>query len=170
MAAQKFLTNAAGVITEIAANASSAGAGDSGKIPSLDSTGKLDTSFMPAGIAADTQVVVASEALSAGAWVNIWSSSGTFKARNADATVAGKEAHGFVIASVASAGNATVYFPGSANSGLSGMTPGVVYLTTTPGVGGGTAPSSSGNVVQRLGIATSASVVIFEPAVPIVLA
>ena len=94
MAAHKFLKNNAGVITEEAAIASSAGAGDEGKIPALnasgvlgativnsvtssagagsagklpalDGTGRLDDTFLPVGISADVANIVASEALSA---------------------------------------------------------------------------------------------------------
>ena len=49
------------------------------------------------GGGADTGTVTTSEALAAGDLVNIWNSSGA-KARKADATTAGKEAHGFVLA------------------------------------------------------------------------
>lgn len=163
--------NASGILdsTIINSKTTSAGSGDTGKIPALDATGRLDTSFMPVGVGADTQVVTASEALSAGAYVNIWSSAGAFKVRNADATTAGKEAHGFVLASVLSAGSATVYFEGT-NTAVTSMTPGKVFLTATPGVGSGTPPSSSGNVVQVLGFATSASTVNFQSEPPITLA
>jgi hypothetical protein len=164
----KYLTNAAGTITEVSTPTTSAGSGDSGKIPSLDGAGRLDTSFMPTGIGADTAVIVASEALAAGDLVNIWNSTGA-KVRKADATSAGKEAHGFVTASVLSSGNATVYFEGS-NGSVTGLTPGVQYLTTTAGTASGTPPSGSGNVVQRVGFAPSATSLNFDSGTPIVLA
>lgn len=166
--ADKYLYNNAGSVTEKAAIVTSAGAGDAGKIIGLDAGGQLDQSFMPTGIGADTAVVVASEALAAGDLVNIWNSTGA-KVRKADATTAGKEAHGFVKASVLSAGNATVYFEGS-NPGVSGLTPGVQYLTTTAGTSSATPPSGSGNVVQRVGFAPSATVLNFDSGTPIVLA
>lgn len=101
MAVRKYLKNNAGTLTEEAAvnssagasdegkipalNASgvlaasivnsvgtSAGAGDSGKLPSLDGSGKLDNSFMPVGIGADTAAIATSETLAAGDFVNIW--------------------------------------------------------------------------------------------------
>src|SRR3989304_8755821 len=77
--------------------ASSAGAGDVGKLPSLDGSGKLDTSFMPVGIGADTAAIATSESLAAGDFVSIWDNTGA-AVRKADATTAGKEAHGFVLA------------------------------------------------------------------------
>lgn len=160
--------NASGVLDSTIVNSktSSAGAGDSGKLPALDGAGKLDNSFMPTGIGADTASITASEALSAGDLVNIWDSAGTFKVRKADATSAGKEAHGFVLASVLSAGTATIYFEGS-NTSVSGLTGGKQYLSTTPGQATVTAPSASGNVVQIVGFATSATALNFQSGTPI---
>ncbi|MFR9773037.1 hypothetical protein [Nocardia sp. SC052] len=168
MAGDKYLYNNAGTITEKAAIQTSAGAGDAGKIPALDTAGKLDTSMMPTGIAADTASVTTSEALAAGDLVNIWNSTGA-KARKADATVAGKEAHGFVLSAVSSGAAATVYFEGT-NSGVTGLTPGVQYLSTTAGLATATPPSGSGNVVQRVGFATAAAALNFQSQPPVVLA
>jgi len=198
MAAHKFIKNNAGTLTEesavttsagasddgkiVALNASgvldativnsktsSAGAGDSGKLPALDGSGKLDNSFMPIGIGADTASITASEALSAGDLVNIWDDTGAFKVRKADATTAGKEAHGFVLSAVSSGANATVYFE-SSNTGKTGLSPGKQYLSTTAGGCTTTAPSGSGNVVQIVGIATSSSSMNFQCTIPYVLA
>lgn len=163
--------NADGVLDASIVNAVdvSAGAGDAGKVVALDSTGRIDESMMPVGIGADTALVQASENLAAGDWVNIHSDTGNFRVRKADGTAAGKHAHGFVLAVVTSGNNATVYFEGT-NTQVSGMTPGDVFLQTTAGIGAATPPSGSGNVVQRLGVAVSATAVSFEPAQPIVLA
>lgn len=169
MAGKKYISNSAGTLTEVAATQTSAGAGNAGDIVALDASGKLDTSVMPTGIGADTAVIVASEALSAGDLVNIWDSAGTTKVRKADATTAGKEAHGFVLSAVSNAANATVYFEGS-NTAKSGLTGGKLYLATTAGGTTSTAPSGSGNVVQIVGFATSATVLNFQSGTPIVLA
>ena len=166
--ADKFLYNNSGVVTEKAAITTSAGAGDSGKIPGLDSSGRLDNSMMPVGLGADTATITASESLAAGDLVNVWNSTGA-KVRKADATVAGKEAHGFVLSAVSSSASATVYFEGT-NTGVSGLTAGVQYLATTAGTATTTAPSGSGNVVQRVGFATSATALNFQSLSPIVLA
>jgi len=168
MPGDKYLYNNAGTTTEKAAIQSSAGAGDAGKIPALDANGRMDNSMMPVGIGADTATITASEALSAGDLVNVWNSTGA-KVRKADATVAGKEAHGFVLAAVSSSANATVYFEGT-DTGVSGLTPGVQYLSTTPGTATGTPPSGTGNVVQRVGFATAATALNFQSQPPIVLA
>lgn len=197
MAGRKFLKNNAGVITEeasvdasagagdagklVALNASgvlastivnsktsSAGAVDSGKIVALDGTGRIDNTMMPVGIGADTATITASENLAAGDFVNIWNSTGA-KVRKADATTAGKEAHGFVLSAVTTGNPATVYFEGS-NTGVTGQTPGVVYLSTTAGLATSTAPSAAGNVVQKIGYAISATAINVNAGDPIVLA
>ena len=168
MAAKKFLRLVAGVITEVFGVQSSAGAANAGDLVSLDDSGRIDNSMMPVGIGADTKTIAASEALAAGDWVNVWNSTGA-KVRKADATTAGKEAHGFVLAAVSNGANALVYFEGT-NTQVSGQTPGPVYLQTTAGTGGATIPSASGNVVQNLGVALSATEVNFERGTPVVLA
>lgn len=112
-----------------------------------------------------TATITASESLSAGAWVNVWNSSGSFRVRNADATASGKEADGYVLSSVSSSGSALVYFSG-VNTAVSSMTPGLVFLQTTAGTGGTTVPSTTGNVVQILGVAVSATAVVFQTVQP----
>lgn len=166
--ADKYLRNVSGTMTEREGIVTSGGAGDAGKLPALDGSGRLDNSVMPTGIGADTASIAASENLAAGDLVNIHNSTGA-KVRKADATTSGKEAHGFVIAAVTSGQNATVYFEGT-NSQVSGLTPGPQFLGTTAGAATGTAPSGSGNVVQRVGVATSATSLNFESNAPIVLA
>jgi hypothetical protein len=170
MAARKYLKVASGVVGEEAAIESSAGAGDEGKIPALDATGKLDSTMMPVGIVSETDLIPASENLAAGDFVNIWNSTGA-KVRKADATVSGKQAMGFVLAAVTSPANATVYRISQNNTQLTGMTPGVEqFLATTAGGRTETPPSGSGNVVQSLGVAKSATELIFQPKDGIVLA
>ena len=169
MAAKKFLRLVNGVITEIFGVQTSAGAGNAGDLVSLDDSGRIDGSMMPVGIGADTATITASETLAAGNWVNIWNDAGTAKVRKADATTAGKEVNGFVLAAVTSGNPATVYFEGT-NTQVTGQTPGPVYLQTTAGAGGTTIPSASGNVVQQIGVAVSATVVNFERSVPVTLA
>lgn len=162
--------NASGVLDLTITNGknSSAGAGDAGKLVALDSSGRIDSTMMPVGIGADTAVITTSEALSAGDLVNIWNSSGA-KVRKADATVAGKEAHGFVLSSFGSGASATVYFEGT-NTAVTGLTPGNLFLSTTAGLCTSTAPSASGNAVQRVGFATSATSMNFQAQTPVALA
>ena len=169
MAAKKLLRLIGGVITEVFGVQTSAGAANAGDLVSLDDAGRIDNSMMPVGIGADTALIDASEGLAAGDWVNVWNDAGTVKVRKADATTAGKEVHGFVLSAVTSGNPATVYFEGT-NTQVTGQTPGPVYLQTTAGTGGTTIPSASGNVVQQIGVAVSATAVNFERNAPVVLA
>lgn len=155
-------------LTIVNGKASSAGAGDAGKVVALDGAGKIDVTMMPTGIGADTASITASEALAAGDFVNIWNSTGA-KVRKADATSAGKEAHGFVISAVSNGASATVYFEGS-NTAVTGQVPGPVFLATTAGAATTTAPSTAGNIVQRIGFATSATSINFQSQPPVTLA
>ena len=170
MAGNKYLFNNAGVVTEKTASQTSAGAADAGKIVALTNTGRIDESMMPVGIGADTASVVSSESLAAGDLVNLWNDAGTTKVRKADAQVAGKEAHGFVLSAVTAPANATVYFEGS-NTQCTGLLGGQQFLSATvPGKTQLTAPSSTGQLVQVVGFATSATTMNFQSRDPIVLA
>lgn len=201
MAVPKFLKIIAGIYTEVAAIATSAGAGDAdkipatgaagtldgtfmpggapvntsagagdaGKLPKLDAGGKLDSTMMPAGVGADSQSIMASETLAAGP-VNVWNDAGTLKMRKADATSAGKEANGFVTGAVTSGVAGTCYFDGTI-TGLTGLTLGADYfLSSTAGAVVTTAPSASGNIVQRIGKALSTTTLSFQPSNPVTLA
>jgi hypothetical protein len=168
--ANKYIAMISGLLTEVAAIITSAGAGDSGKIVALDAAGKLDASFMPTGVGADTQSIVSSENLAAGDLVNVFNSAGTPKVRKADASAAGKEANGFVLAVVTAPAAATVYFEGS-NTQVSGLTGGKQYLDpANPGKSTHVAPTTAGQVVQPVGSATAAAVLNFESGVPVLLA
>ena len=169
--AEKYLKNNSGVLTEEEAIQTSSGAGDAGKIPALDSAGRLDNTVMPVGIGADTASIIASENLAAGDMVDIYDNTGTPNVRKADGSTAGKYATGFVLAAVTSGSNAAVYFEGQ-NNQLTGLTAGArMYLSaTTPGGIVATAPTGSGQVVQYVGRAINATTIAFEPAQPIVLA
>ena len=66
-----YLDAVAGVVTQIAANTTSAGAGDSDKLVALNGSGQVDITMMPTGIGPDTATLVAKEAVAAGAFVNV---------------------------------------------------------------------------------------------------
>ena len=69
------------------------------------------------------------------------------------------------------AATATIYTSGNHLTGLTGMTPGArQYLATTAGARTETAPSTANNVVQMVGVASSASSLIFEPEEPVTVA
>ena len=147
----------------------STGAPDGGKIVSTDAQGKLDISVLPTGIGADTAIIICSEDISAGDFVNIYDNTGTPTCRLADATTAGKAAHGFVLQSVSAAALATIYFEGS-NNQVTGLTTGIQYLHTTAGACTNVSPSTAGIIVQKIGIATSATLINVEFAQTVELA
>jgi hypothetical protein len=89
--------------------------------------------------------------------------------RKADASSSGKEAHGFVLAAVSNAASATVYFEGT-NTQVTGLSPGVQYLSTTPGTVSSSSPTGAGVVSQRVGFATAATALNFQSNNPIVQA
>lgn len=162
--ADKYIKDSSGQLTEQEATITSTGVSEAGDIVALDSTGRLSLTFMPVGVAAEVTVAPASENLTAGNFVNIWNDGGTVKIRKADATAAGKEANGFVLANVTAPADATVYGPSNKNTALSALTlAGVYYLATTAGGVTATAPSAAGNLVQRLGRAESATELVFSP-------
>lgn len=170
MAAKKFLRMVAGKFTEVLGIQVSAGVANAGDIVALNDQGKIDETMMPPGIGAEVKILTASEALAAGDFINIWSDAGTAKMRKADATVAGKQADGYVLAAVTSGATGTAYTDGI-NNQCTGLTPGAdVYLQTTAGKVGGTIPAAAGNVVQRVGKALSATEVQFSPSEPVTLA
>lgn len=171
MAAQKFLTLVSGLKQWISAITSSAGAADDGKIPALDSTGKLDQSFFPTGMGQEVELFPASEGLSAGDFVNKWNDAGTMKVRKADASGgAGKKADGFVLAAVSTGNNASVYALGQLNNQLSGLTSGSNYwLSATAGGVTTTAPSTATHIIQFLGKASSTTAIRTEDHEPVTI-
>jgi hypothetical protein len=168
MAAQKFLTNNAGRVTEAQALSVSSGAGDVDKLVALDATGKIPSGFLPS-TSAPNQSVVSSENLSAGNVVNVYNNAGTLNVRKADNAAAGKEANGFVLAGVTSPAAGTVTFVGGVITGLSSLTPGARYYLGVAGAVTATAPTASGAIVQCVGIALSATTLLFNPEDPITL-
>ena len=156
----KVLRRVNGKTSQYTPVVASAGAADAGKIPALGTDGKLDPSTYDASGGPTTQAVVASEAIGAGKFVNLYSNAGTLNARLADNSNA-RPAHGFVIAGVASAGTASVYPLDAVNSALSGLTPGSEYFLGT--AGGVVTPAldattaTTGTIDQKLGLAKSAT-------------
>lgn len=170
MAAKKFIRLISGILTEIAGVVTSAGAGNDGDIPALDATGKLDVTMMPVGIGPEVQVMLASEALSAGDMVNVWLDAGVAKARKADNSTAGKEANGFVLAGFSGGASATVYGPSQMNTALTALTIAATYWLGTTGGVTTTAPTGAGVVSQVVGKSVSTTVLMFHPLHPITLA
>ena len=172
MATKKFLKiGTTGLPTEEGALTTSAGATDADKIVQTNSSGVLDITLMPSGIGADTRTVTAGEALSAGNLVYMAAGGTVFKA---DANAEGKEATGFVLASISNGGTGTAYFGGGVISGLTGLTVGARYFLSTAAAGAIGLYSgltyNTGDIVQQVGRALSATELYFEPQLPTVVA
>lgn len=164
MSSNKFLTILSGVKTLVTAIATRIDAATSGnKVLMTRSDGYIDNSFIPPGVGGETNIsVVASEALAAGDFVNIYSNAGTRNVRKADASN-GRAAHGFVLTAVASSGTGSVTLRGE-NTALTGLVIGTTYFlsSTTAGSVTTTAPNATGNIIQELGYGLSTTSIPFE--------
>lgn len=134
-----------------------------------DANGRINLNQLPTGVGAEVTSAITVGTLSAGNFVNLYSNTGVWSARQADCTTP-LEAHGFVLAGTTVGQTATVYLLGSQNSAVTGLTIGSMYFLSTTGGTTVTAPSAAGNIVQRLGLASTATNLVFEPSVPITLA
>ena len=106
--------------------------------------------------------LTAGENLAAGDFVNIYSG-GVRKASNNDTT---KQAHGFVINTVTTGANITVYYSG-VNRVITGLTAGARYFLGVAGAEVTTPPTAAGQLSQEIGVAisTTAISVNFGPAI-----
>ena len=129
---QGFLARVAGKTKQIFAIATSAGVADAGKIPALDTAGRLHASMMPLGIGAQSVQAKASEAIGAGKFVNFFDDGGVFSMRLADNSN-GRQADGYVNETVASAATGAAYPLDGTNANMTGLTIGVRYWLGTAG-------------------------------------
>jgi hypothetical protein len=107
---------------------------------------------------------VTSQAVTAGQVGSFHNSSGA-KVRKASAADDTKQAHCFFRADFASGATARCHLPGSVIRGLSGLTPGAIYFLdpATPGAITVTPPSTAGQWLQEVGVAGSATELVFFP-------
>lgn len=155
MAVHKLIQiSSLGVRSEYAGKNASAGAGDAGEFVILDASGKIDASMLPTAVGADSISATTGAVLSAGDFVYIDASG---LVQKADGTNPAKAAMGYVNTGYAASVSATVFFDDS-NTGLASLTIGATYyLSATPGAATTTPPTTAGQIVQRLGVATSAT-------------
>lgn len=159
MPTNKYIALIGNKLKEVFAQATSSGVADADKLVALDSTGKLNISLFPAGIAAEVVVAITSENLLAGDFVNLYLNGGVATLRKADATTNTKPAYGFVIASSTSPAVNTMYINGVNNAYMAGLTIGTKYVLSKALPGGVTDIATfvgvAGNIVQELGISTT---------------
>lgn len=102
---------------------------------------------------------VASENISAGAMINFWNDAGVLKARNANATAAGKPAHGWCTTTITT-GAAGEFCQQGTSFLISGLTIGATYyLSNTDGL----IANAPGTIVQRIGYALGATTLVIRP-------
>lgn len=161
MAGKKYQTRNAGQNVLIAATQVSAGAANAGDIVALGTDGKIDSSMIAGGGGSvPTTPYVASEAIGAGKFVNIYANAGVMNIRLADNSNT-RPANGFVVAAVANAATGAVYELDAVNTGLTGLTVGATYYLGT--AGGVITPAldpttaTTGSIDQKLGFAKSAT-------------
>lgn len=161
MSTNKFLTLIDGVRQLVTAISTSSGAGDANKIVATSGTGYIDATLLPPGIGADSSTIQATENLAAGDFVNVYDLTGSARCRKADASN-GRDANGFVLASVTSGQEATVYRLGT-NTSLTSLTAGTTYYlsASVAGAATATAPSTTGHIVQELGVAFDSTNLVF---------
>ena len=104
----------------------------------------------------DITVLPASEALTAGEFVQVFDDGGTGKVRKATNDDPDLHAEGFVLADVPVDVDAAVYRSGD-NGWLTGLTVGADYYLGADGEVTATKPTGSGELVQHLGKAVSAT-------------
>ncbi len=142
-----LFNEATGGFDEVTPMTVSAGAADAGKMFVPDASGKWDESLIPNTDGA--RAFAASEALSAGDFVNVFDDNGTPKLRKADASSIATRAHGFVKAA-ASEGETVKFYESGVNAGLTGLTVGAVYFLSDAAAGEpvATAPTTAGHIAQ----------------------
>jgi hypothetical protein len=136
----------------------------------------IDRGEMNGGFIADNTITVdkafvveapASESITAGDLVNVWSNSGIHMVRKAKALV-GYEAHGFALDTVSTGASLKVYKDGY-NPLLTALTPGVQFLSTTAGKAASKPPTDTGTIMQRVGFAPNSTTLNFQPSLTVAI-
>lgn len=169
--ADKYLALVAGKKKEIEATVTSGGVANAGDIPALDSGGHLSATVMPSGIGPEAVTITAAEAISQWDLINIYLDGATLKGRKADGGTNKYVAHAYAPAAIDSAAEGTVYSDGWI-TGV-GLTPGAdYYLDNVAGAYclAAAIPASTGEIVQKIGYAVSATQLVFAPEAEIELA
>lgn len=127
-----------------------------------EATGDAVSEASPIDLSRANAVVTTSEALFAGALVNVYRVGADSFVRLARGDAFDREASGYVLAAYGANAEARVYFDGN-NSAAVGMSPGPQWLSTTdPGKTSSVAPTTLGIIVQPVGIATSSTNLVFQ--------
>jgi hypothetical protein len=165
----EYTLSSSSVLTRTAILASSANGADvtlaSG---TKDVFNTPDGASLHRALAASSFKATTDDALSIGSLVYIKS---TGNCGLADYTAEGKEALAFAVAACSSGQTASLSLAGTVISGLSSLTPGAFYYMGTAGaiVTLANAPTTTGNVLMKVGTAISATQLMFAPEAPVTL-
>jgi hypothetical protein len=156
MAAGKYIDVVSGIITQKASVDSSAGAGDAGKLVSLNASGMIDATMLDGTYTAN----VGTGPVANGDLVYI-TAAGLLEPAKADAV--GTIAMGFCLVGATTGNPATMYLAGD-NTAVSGLTVGAEYYLddSTAGAITATPPSTSNHYQQPIGFAVSATRLHFD--------
>lgn len=165
MSIQSFISLVSGKLTQLFPTQISAGTSSAGNIVALNNLGVIDSSMIIPTTVLTTNAV-ASETILAGAIVNIWDNAGVPNLRNADNTAVGKTAHGYAPSAITSGATGIINLQGL-NNLYSSLTPGSYYYLGTIGTVTITAPSTTGNVEQIIGVAVNSTTIAVQILSPI---
>jgi hypothetical protein len=156
MAAGTYTDVVSGIITLKSSVETSAGAGDEGKLVSLNASGQIDVTMLDGAYTAN--VAGTNAALGDMCYIT-----GAGTITPALATAIGTIAQGFCTAAGTVGNPATIAFGGS-NLNVAGLTPGTEYYLSkdTAGAITATAPSTPTQVVQPVGFAITATRLLFN--------
>ena len=172
---QNFFSWVSGKPSLVSPIITSAGAGDQYKIPATDAVGRLSSTFMPIGVAADQVTALAGATLAQYDIVDLWLDTAVLTARKADAGTNKYVAKGFVpdAGGITSAQTGQIQFEGTITvSGPLDMTKMIFSDMATPGGWTQTPPvpvTDTGKMIQKLGFPVSATQWFFQPENPIYL-
>ena len=112
---------------------------------------RVQNTSSPAGVSA---TITASEIITAGSFVNVYSNGGATAVRNANASDPTKFANGYAYTAIASTVAGVITFVGlNANAAVSTPASQVWLSDTVPGGFQTTPPTTTGHIVQSLGVA-----------------
>ena len=166
MPPKTLIQTSGGVFKEVFNTVADVGPAGDGLTVGLDGTGRVHETLWPAF--KDSNMVIASEALTAGDFVNIWDDLGIPKVRKATASNVQRPAHGFVLDTVIAGDTVEVLAEGT-NPALSGLTPKDYYLScTVPGGVQGNSPFDLNQISQKVGKAVSPTSINFHPGIIVI--
>lgn len=165
MAAPRYLATGTVGSTEVAAIETTTGSAQAEKIIATGADGLIDASFLTKAPGTVSLQATASEAITAGALVNVYSNSGAAAAQNADGSVAGtKNCNGYAPAAIASGATGTIIVSNGVITGLTGLTAGTAYLSeTSKGAVQAAGSTTAGHTFQRIGTALTTTTLYFDP-------